>query len=122
MESYEKIKICGAAWVSGTFHFSSQASIWEKIQAPINGKPQSIGGYSNGCIIGAQPLALKGEGYQVISFIKKSLLWTPAIIKLFKTAWAEIKSSWVTTYLNWRYGNACWWTFFLLVMRAIKQA
>ena len=62
MKKLKSVVLLGLAALS----FSSQASIWEKIQAPINGKPQSIGGYSNGCIIGAQPLALKGEGYQVI--------------------------------------------------------
>ncbi|STY61224.1 Penicillin-insensitive murein endopeptidase precursor [Mannheimia haemolytica] len=32
------------------------ATQWEKIKTPVQGKAQSIGGYSNGCIIGAQPL------------------------------------------------------------------
>lgn len=45
---------------------SADATLWESIKQPIAGNAQPIGGYSNGCIIGAKPLALKGDGYQVI--------------------------------------------------------
>ncbi|KMK50492.1 murein endopeptidase [[Actinobacillus] muris] len=56
------------------------ASQWEKITKPIAGKAQSIGGYSNGCIIGAQPLALKGEGYQVIRSVKNRYYGHPQLL------------------------------------------
>ncbi len=42
------------------------ATPWQKITHPIPGSPQSIGGFSNGCIVGAQPLALNSEDYQVM--------------------------------------------------------
>lgn len=35
-------------------------------QTPDSGSPEPIGSYSNGCIIGAQALPYKGDGYQVI--------------------------------------------------------
>lgn len=57
--------------------FSTQ---WEKIREPVAGQPQSIGGYSNGCIIGAQPLALKGEGYQVIRSVKNRYYGHPQLL------------------------------------------
>ncbi len=49
---------------------SANASSWEKIKSPVQGKMQSVGSYSNGCIIGADTLPLKGQGYQVIRSYK----------------------------------------------------
>lgn len=57
--------------------FSTQ---WEKIHQPVSGQAQPIGGYSNGCIIGAQPLALKGEGYQVIRSVKNRYYGHPQLL------------------------------------------
>ncbi len=56
------------------------ASQWEQIKTPVAGQAQSIGGYSNGCIIGAQPLALKGEGYQVIRSVKNRYYGHPELL------------------------------------------
>lgn len=56
------------------------ASPWEKIQHPVQGQANPIGGYSNGCIIGAQPLALRGEGYQVIRAGKKRYYGHPELL------------------------------------------
>ena len=62
------------------FSVTTVATQWEKIRTPISGQPQSIGGYSNGCIIGAQPLALKGEGYQVIRSVKNRYYGHPQLL------------------------------------------
>lgn len=62
------------------FSLHSVATPWELIRTPIAGKVQSIGGYSNGCIIGAEPLALKGEGYQVIRSIKNRYYGHPQLL------------------------------------------
>ena len=46
---------------------------WQQIKRPIpaeDGRPQPIGSYTNGCLIGAQPLPYKGVGYQVIRMNK----------------------------------------------------
>lgn len=59
---------------------ASSATPWEKIKSPIAGQVQSIGGYSNGCIIGAQPLALKGEGYQVIRHARNRYYGHPNLL------------------------------------------
>lgn len=37
-----------------------------KITHPVAGSPQSIGGFANGCVIGAQPLPLESADYQVM--------------------------------------------------------
>lgn len=66
-----------------TVALSSQATVWEQIRTPVkalDGQVQSIGGYSNGCIIGAQPLALKGEGYQVIRHARNRYYGHPELV------------------------------------------
>lgn len=42
------------------------ASPWEEIHHPLVVPAQSIGSYANGCLVGAEPLPLQGEGYQVL--------------------------------------------------------
>lgn len=42
------------------------ATPWQKIEHPINGSAQSIGGFSNGCIVGAHGLPLQDAHYQVM--------------------------------------------------------
>jgi len=42
------------------------ATPWQKIEHPINGSAQSIGGFSNGCIVGAHGLPLEDAHYQVM--------------------------------------------------------
>lgn len=42
------------------------ASPWEKVKAPTQGQSESIGTYNNGCLAGAEPLPLAGDGYQVM--------------------------------------------------------
>ena len=39
---------------------------WQKIDHPVAGAPQAVGGFANGCIIGAQPLPLNSPNYQVM--------------------------------------------------------
>ena len=71
----------------------SIATPWESIKSPVQGKVQSIGGYSNGCIIGAQPLALKGEGYQVIRSIKNRYYGHPQLLSYLKNLGKQAKES-----------------------------
>ncbi|QIW15806.1 penicillin-insensitive murein endopeptidase [Pasteurellaceae bacterium RH1A] len=61
------------------------ATPWEQIRSPVAGKPQSIGGYSNGCIIGAQPLEIKGTGYQVIRTIRNRYYGHPQLLSYLKS-------------------------------------
>lgn len=39
---------------------------WQKIDHPVSGAAQAIGGFANGCIIGAHPLPLNSPDYQVM--------------------------------------------------------
>lgn len=69
------------------------ATPWEAIRTPVQGKVQSVGGYSNGCIIGAQPLALKGEGYQVIRSIKNRFYGHPQLLSYLQNLGQRAKAS-----------------------------
>lgn len=75
------------------------ATQWEKIKTPVQGKAQSIGGYSNGCIIGAQPLALKGEGYQVIRSARNRYYGHPQLLDYLTNLGKKTKAAGVPTIL-----------------------
>ncbi|TNH07504.1 penicillin-insensitive murein endopeptidase [Testudinibacter sp. TR-2022] len=62
------------------FSTSAVASPWEQINSPIQGSANPIGGYSNGCIIGAEALPLRGEGYQVIRSQKNRYYGHPELL------------------------------------------
>lgn len=42
------------------------ATPWQRIAQPIPGAPQAIGGFANGCIVGAEALPLNNPAYQVM--------------------------------------------------------
>jgi len=56
------------------------ATPWQTIQQPVAGVPQSIGAFSNGCIIGAQPLPLEASGYQVMRTDQRRYYGHPDLI------------------------------------------
>ena len=74
-------KLLSTAVILGSVFFSLQTTAspqdWQRIKRPIpatDGKANPIGSYSNGCIIGAEPLPYKGEGYQVIRMNKIAIM------------------------------------------------
>ncbi|MGR3807596.1 penicillin-insensitive murein endopeptidase [Pasteurella testudinis] len=69
------------------------ASPWEQIKTPIQGEPNPVGGYSNGCIIGAQPLPLRGEGYQVIRAQKNRYYGHPELLAYLQRLGKKAKQS-----------------------------
>lgn len=75
------------------FSVTAVATPWESIRTPVKGQVQSVGGYSNGCIIGAQPLALKGEGYQVIRSIKNRYYGHPQLLSYLQNLAKRAKAS-----------------------------
>lgn len=72
---------------------AANASQWEQIRTPVLGKAQSIGGYSNGCIIGAEPLALKGEGYQVIRYQRNRYYGHPQLLSYLQNLGKRAKQA-----------------------------
>ncbi|WP_301099568.1 penicillin-insensitive murein endopeptidase [Otariodibacter sp.] len=84
-----KLVVACIPFISGI----SLATPWEKIKTPVAGAAQSIGGYSNGCIIGAEPLALKGDGYQVIRSSKNRYYGHPKLLRYLINLGQRAKAS-----------------------------
>ena len=55
---------------------------WSAITTPKVGVVQSIGGYSNGCIIGADTLAERGTGFESIRRFRNRYYGHPELVKL----------------------------------------
>ncbi len=56
------------------------ATPWQKITHPITGTPQSIGAFSNGCIVGAHELPLQSDTYQVMRTDQRRYFGHPDLI------------------------------------------
>jgi penicillin-insensitive murein endopeptidase len=64
--------LCSAAAVAAT--------PWQQNHQPIAGSPQSIGGFANGCIVGAQQLPLNSSTYQVMRQDQRRYFGHPDLI------------------------------------------
>jgi len=58
-------------WLLGFAALIASSSVlaltpWQKIDHPVSGTAQAVGGFANGCIIGAHPLPLNSPDYQVM--------------------------------------------------------
>lgn len=98
----EKMKIFFKLLFISTVALTSthtNATLWEKIKTPIRGKAQSIGGYSNGCIIGAKPLTLQGEGYQVIRSARNRYYGHPELLDYLINLGKKTKAAGIPTIL-----------------------
>ncbi|WP_140918232.1 penicillin-insensitive murein endopeptidase [Limnobaculum xujianqingii] len=69
------------------------ATPWQKVKEPVAGEPQSIGGFSNGCIIGAEPLELQGEGYQVMRSQQLRYFGHPNLLSFIDRLTTETQAS-----------------------------
>ena len=56
------------------------ATPWQKITHPVAGTPQSIGAFSNGCIVGAHELPLQSDTYQVMRTDQRRYFGHPDLI------------------------------------------
>lgn len=65
------------------------ATPWQSIRQPIAGSPQSIGGFSNGCIIGAQALLLTAPDYQVMRQDQRRYYGHPELIQFIQRLSAQ---------------------------------
>ncbi|OOF55096.1 penicillin-insensitive murein endopeptidase [Rodentibacter genomosp. 2] len=99
-----KIILKTAVVLTALFSLSVQASPqdWQKIKRPIpseSGKAQPIGSYSNGCIIGAEALPAKGDGYQVIRINRNRYYGHPEMINYLKRLGERVKAAGLPTML-----------------------
>src|SRR5471030_1046811 len=60
------------------------ATPWQKITQPIAGSPQAIGGFANGCQIGAHPLPLNSPDYQVMRTDQRRYFGQPDLLAFIK--------------------------------------
>lgn len=58
---------------------------WQKVKTPVEGTSQAIGGFSNGCLIGAKALPKKGEGYQIMRESKLRYFGHPNLITFIES-------------------------------------
>ncbi|OOF53516.1 penicillin-insensitive murein endopeptidase [Rodentibacter trehalosifermentans] len=75
---------------------------WQQIKRPIpseDGMAKPIGSYSNGCIIGAQALPIKGEGYQAIRMNRNRYYGHPEMIQYLKRLGEKAKAAGLPTML-----------------------
>ncbi|AHG18818.1 murein endopeptidase [Chania multitudinisentens RB-25] len=62
---------------------------WQKIDHPVAGNPQAIGGFSNGCIVGAQPLPLNSPDYQVMRTDQRRYFGHPDLLAFIQRLSAQ---------------------------------
>lgn len=72
---------------------------WQRIKRPITGAAEPVGSYTNGCIIGAQALPYKGEGYQVIRMNKNRYYGHPHMIQYLQNLGKRAKAAGLPTVL-----------------------
>ncbi|WP_131974193.1 penicillin-insensitive murein endopeptidase [Cricetibacter osteomyelitidis] len=72
---------------------------WQKIKRPIPGEPIPVGSHSNGCIIGAQALPGKGDGYQVIRINRNRFYGHPDMISYLQRLGKKAKNAGLPTML-----------------------
>ena len=60
------------------------ATPWQKVPNPIPGAPQSIGAFSNGCIVGAQALPLASDHYQVMRTDQRRYFGHPELVNFIQ--------------------------------------
>jgi len=59
---------------------SLAATPWQKITHPVAGSAQSIGAFSNGCIVGAQALPQQSSTYQVMRTDQRRYFGHPDLV------------------------------------------
>ncbi|WP_248214377.1 penicillin-insensitive murein endopeptidase [Microbulbifer sp. CAU 1566] len=57
---------------------------WEAVKKPSNQLPASIGGYSNGCLSGAEEMPLRGEGFQLVRTGRDRHYGNPYLVEFLK--------------------------------------
>jgi penicillin-insensitive murein DD-endopeptidase len=64
---------------------------WDRVTAPAAGRPESIGGYSAGCVRGALELPLRGPGYVVMRPERRRVFGHPRLISFLRDLGARVR-------------------------------
>lgn len=75
------------------------ANPWEQANNPAPLKPESIGSYANGCLSGAEPLPLKGYGYQVIRPQRARYYGHPSTIEFIQQVAKDVQAKGIPSLL-----------------------
>ncbi|MBP3194294.1 MAG: penicillin-insensitive murein endopeptidase [Cardiobacteriaceae bacterium] len=70
--------------------YTEEPTIWSEVKIPAKGHPQSIGGYSNGCQIGAIELPKIGIGYYDIRRYRHRFFSQPSTISVIQNIGQEL--------------------------------
>ncbi|RKF21503.1 penicillin-insensitive murein endopeptidase [Alginatibacterium sediminis] len=58
----------------------ANANPWEAFKSPLDKPADAIGSYSNGCLAGAKPLPIDGEGYMVMRTSRNRYYGHPSLV------------------------------------------
>ncbi|MGU3414031.1 penicillin-insensitive murein endopeptidase [Enterobacteriaceae bacterium C34A] len=78
---------------------SFAATPWQKIKEPIPGTAQSIGAFANGCIVGANPLPLQSDNYQVMRTDQRRYFGHPDLIQFIQRLSRQVHNAGMGTLL-----------------------
>lgn len=71
---------------------SLAATPWQKITHPVPGSAQSIGGFSNGCIVGADTLPVQSEHYQVMRTDQRRYFGHPDLVMFIQRLSTQVSN------------------------------
>lgn len=77
----------------------SAATPWQTITHPIPGSPQAIGTFANGCIIGARPLPLESNYYQVMRTDQRRFFGHPDLLRFINRLSTQVHQDGLGTLL-----------------------
>lgn len=70
----------------------SNPTFWQLRESPIEGVSESIGGYSNGCLVGASPLNFLSEHYQILRTQNNRFYGHPELIGYIEDIASKVHS------------------------------
>ena len=71
---------------------SLAATPWQKITQPVPGSAQSIGSFSNGCIVGADTLPIQSEHYQVMRTDQRRYFGHPDLVMFIQRLSSQVSN------------------------------
>ncbi len=85
--------VLGAAWPASADSTSKRDTPWARVSGPAQGRARSIGGYSAGCLQGAEALPLDGPGFQVVRPSRNRHFGHPALIDFVRGLGEQVRAA-----------------------------
>nr|WP_318384048.1 penicillin-insensitive murein endopeptidase [uncultured Enterobacter sp.] len=80
-------------------NMATAATPWQKISQPVAGSAQSIGAFSNGCIVGANTLPVQSDTYQVMRTDQHRYFGHPDLVRFIQRLGNQVHHSGMGTLL-----------------------